>query len=194
MGHTSDLQKELLRLSEGCLESRRTIVEMCCQRLRVMARRMLKSYGHVQLWSDTDDVLQNSLMRLHRALASVQPESVRKFYGLASTQIRRELIDLARSHYGPQGIGTKHDSDGGKAAERRTDDFEPESLAAWTSFHEAVEELPDTEREAFSLTFYEGMTQVDASRVIGCSLATLKRRLVAARVLLQEQLRGGDDD
>jgi len=49
-----------------------------------MARRMLKSYGHVQRWSDTDDVLQNSLLRLHRALATVKPESVRKYYGLST--------------------------------------------------------------------------------------------------------------
>jgi len=155
---------------------------------------MLKSYGHVQRWSDTDDVLQNSLLRLHRALATVQPESVRKFYGLASTQIRRELIDLARSHFGPQGIGTKHDSDAGKTAEQVADDFEPESLEEWTAFHEAVEGLPDAEREAFSLTFYDGLNQTEAARVVGCSLATLKRRLLSARLLLQEQLRGGDHD
>ncbi|MBB02200.1 MAG: RNA polymerase subunit sigma-24 [Planctomyces sp.] len=194
MGHTTDLNNELRRLSEGCLDSRRTIVEMCCQRLRVMARRMLKSYGRVGRWSDTDDVLQNSLLRLHRALATVQPESVRKFYGLASTQIRRELIDLARSHFGPQGIGTKHDSDGGEASEHVADAFEPDSLEKWTAFHQAVEDLPDAEREAFSLTYYEGLTQIDASRVVGCSLATFKRRLVSARLLLQEQLQGADDD
>jgi RNA polymerase sigma-70 factor (ECF subfamily) len=155
---------------------------------------MLKSYGRVGRWSDTDDLLQNSLLRLHRALATVQPESVRKFYGLASTQIRRELIDLARSHFGPQGIGTKHDSDGGEASANVPDVFEPDSLEEWTQFHEAVEELPDAEREAFSLTFYEGLTQIDASRVVGCSLATLKRRLVSARLLLQEQLQGGDHE
>ncbi len=146
MGHTTDLKNELLRLSEGCPDSRRTIVELSCQRLRTMARRMLKSYGHVQRWSDPDDVLQASLLRLHRALATVQPESVRKFYGLAATQIRRELIDLARSHYGPQGIGTKHDSDSGMASESIADPFEPVSLTAWTEFHEAVEALPESEK------------------------------------------------
>ncbi|MEW4453029.1 sigma-70 family RNA polymerase sigma factor [Bremerella sp. JC817] len=193
LGHTTDLQNELRRLSEGCPESRRTIVELCCQRLRTMARRMLKSYGHVQRWSDTDDVLQASLLRLHRALASVQPESVRKFYGLAATQIRRELIDLARSHYGPQGIGAKHDSDGGKASERCEDPFEPESLAAWTEFHEAVEALPEAEKEVVSLLWYDGLNQSEAARVLGISLATLKRRWVSARLLLKEQLAGGLD-
>ena len=147
----------------------------------------------MQRWSDTDDVLQASLLRLHRALASVQPESVRKFYGLAATQIRRELIDLARSQYGPQGIGTKHDSDGGNASERCEDPFEPESLAAWTEFHQAVEALPEAEKEVVSLLWYDGLTQGDAARVLGISLATLKRRWVSARLLLKEQVAGGLD-
>ncbi len=194
MGHTTDLRNQLKRLSEGCPESRRTIIEHCCDRLRTMARRMLKKYPGVGRWSDTDDVLQESLLRLHRALATVQPESVRKFYGLAATQIRRELIDLARKHFGPLGVGTKHDTDAGKAAEGHPDShFEPETIAAWTEFHEAVEELPEAEKEVFSLLWYDGLIQSDAARVLGISLATLKRRWVSARLLLQDRLQGGLD-
>lgn len=193
MGHTTDLQNQLKRLSEGCPESRRTIIEHCCDRLRTMARRMLQKYPGVGRWSDTDDVLQQSLMRLHRALATVRPESVRKFYGLAATNIRRELIDLARSYYGPLGIGTKHDTDGGKAADEQADNhFEPESIAAWTEFHESVDQLPEAEREVFSLLWYDGLTQADAARVLGISLATLKRRWVSARLLLQDTFQEGD--
>jgi RNA polymerase sigma factor (sigma-70 family) len=193
MGHTTDLQNQLKRLSEGCPESRRTIIEHCCDRLRTMAQRMLKKYPGVGRWSDTDDVLQQSLMRLHRALATVKPESVRKFYGLAATQIRRELIDLARSYYGPQGIGTKHDTDGGTAAEHEPESyFEPETIQAWTEFHQAIDQLPEAEKEVFSLLWYDGLTQADAARVLGISLATLKRRWVSARLLLQDMLQGGD--
>lgn len=193
MGHTTDLQNQLRRLSEGCPESRRTIIEHCCERLRTMARRMLKSYGRLARWSDTDDVLQASLLRLHRALATVKPESVRKFYGLAATNIRRELIDLARSYFGPQGIGAKHDTDGGEAAERAADQFEPDTISAWTEFHEAVEQLPEAEREVFSLLWYDGLNQADAARVLGISLATLKRRWVSARLLLKDKFQGGED-
>jgi len=194
MGHTTDLQNQLKRLSEGCPESRRTIIEHCCDRLRTMARRMLRKYPGVGRWSETDDVLQASLLRLHRALATVHPESTRKFYGLASTQIRRELIDLARSYYGPQGLGAKHDSDGGDAAAEHPDPTEePHSISAWTEFHEAVSDLPEDQREVFSLLWYSGLTQADAARVLGISLATLKRRWVSARLILKEKC-GGDLD
>ena len=193
MGNTSDLQHELQHLNEGHLESRCTIVELCCERLRTMARRMLRSYGHVKRWSDTDDVLQASLMRLYRALAAVRPESVRKFYGLAATQLRRELIDLARSHYGPLGIGTKHDSDGGKAAENCVDPFEPRSLIEWTEFHETIETLPEVEKEVISLLWYDGISRQECARLLGISLSTLKRREVSARLILREKFQGGID-
>lgn len=192
MGHTTDLQNELKRLSEGCLDSRRTILEKTCERLRLMASRMLKRFPGVGRWSETDDILQNALLRLHRSLHVVRPESPRKFYGFAAVQIRRELIDLARSYAGPQGLGTKHDSDGGEAAEQQPDERdEPNSLAAWSAFHEVVEELPEAEQEVFGLLYYDGLSQSDAAQVLGISLATLKRRWQSARILLKE-MHGGE--
>lgn len=191
MGSNTDLQNELRRLNEGHLESRCTIVELCCERLRTMARRMLGNYGHVKRWTDTDDILQNSIMRLYRALASIRPESVRKFYGLAAVQIRRELIDLARSHYGPLGIGTNHDSDGGKAAETFADPFEPKSISEWTEFHQAINELPEAEKEVISLIWYDGISKQECARLLGISLSTIRRREVSARLILREKFQEG---
>lgn len=194
MGHTSELQRQLLLLSAGCPESRRTIIEHCCDRLRTMARRMLKTYPNVGRWSDTDDVLQASLLRLHRALTTVKPESARKFYGLAAVQIRRELVDLARSYFGPEGLGAHHDTDHSEMLAEQSDaNTEPDSVAAWTDFHEAVEQLPDPEREVFSLLWYDGLTQVNAAAVLGVSLATLKRRFQGARLLLKDKAHGFED-
>ena len=192
MGHTTDLQNELRRLSEGCLESRNIIVELCCERLRIITRRMLGNYGHVKRWTDTDDVLQASLLRLYQALFSVKPESVRKFYGLASTQIRRELIDLARSYYGEMGLGTNH-CDCEIAVENYADPFEPNSIFEWAKFHQAIEELPPVEKEVISLLWYDGISKQECARILGISNSTLKRRLVSIRLLLQEKFQGGLD-
>ncbi len=193
LGHTTDLQNELKRLSEGCPDSRRTIIEHACERLRVMARRMLQKYPGVGRWSDTDDVLQASLLRLHRALTTVRPESVRKFYGLAAANIRRELIDLARSYFGPQGIGANQDLDDLDADAMHAASSEPDTISAWTEFHQAVDELPEAEREVFSLLWYDGLKQADAAAVLGISLATLKRRWQSARLLLKDKFQGGED-
>ena len=44
------------------------------------------------------------------ALNDVKPALLRDFYRLAAVQVRRELIDLARHYYGPQGHGAHHAS------------------------------------------------------------------------------------
>lgn len=146
----------------------------------------------VRRWAETDDVLQNSLIRLHRSLAEVRPESPRQFYGLATTQMRRELIDLARKHFGAEGVGANHHTDGGINAENQANTAEPETIEAWAKFHEQVESLPDQEREVVNLLWYEEMTQPEAAEILGISLATLKRRWQSARIRLSEALNDED--
>ena len=155
---------------------------------------MLKGYPRVKRWPETDDVLQNAMMRLHRSLVEVKPETPRQFYGLAATQIRRELIDLARNHFGPHGIGANHHTDGGAVVAAKTDNHEPEDLEAWTRFHEQVEQLPDQQQEVVGLLWYEGMSQPEAASVLDISLATVKRRWQAARLTLFENLKDIDFD
>ena len=94
------------------------LIECSCQRLRRLIHRMLhRQFPDLCRWEDTDDVLQQSLLRLHGALKKIQPHSAREFYGLAAKQIRWELIDLCRHYFGPQGLGANYESDyGGGAA------------------------------------------------------------------------------
>jgi RNA polymerase sigma-70 factor (ECF subfamily) len=187
----SELDGLLQRLGQGDPVARNEVIEHACERLRRLTRRMLRNYPGVRRWTETDDVLQGAMMRLHRSLAQVHPESTRLFFGLAATQIRRELIDLARHHYGPEGNGSNHHTDGGEAVERFLDcRGEPKSLIEWTNFHTHVECLPDEDRDVFDLLWYEGLTQPEAAEVLGISLATLKRRWQSARLLIYEALQG----
>lgn len=190
-GLSTELDGWLDDLRRGDAEARNRIIEHACDRLRSLARRMLRGYPGVRRWCETDDVLQGVMIRLHRSLAEVWPESARQFYGLAATQIRRELLDLARHHYGRNGYGANHHTDGGGSAEARPGDREaPEGLEGWTAFHEFIEGLPDEQREVFNLLWYEGLTQPEAAEVLGVSLATLKRRWQSARILLHGAMRG----
>lgn len=190
-GHTARLQHWLDRLRHGDAGARNEVITHACDRLRALTRRMLRGYPGVRRWSETDDVLQNALMRLHRSLAEVQPKSARQFYALAGTQVRRELIDLSRHFLGPEGVGARHDTDGGEAAGRTPDHRgEPDTLEGWAAFHEAVDGLPDEEREVFGLLWYEGLTQPEAASVLAVSLKTVKRRWQSARLLLHRAMRG----
>ena len=152
------------------------------ERLTLLTRRMLGDYQRVRRWAETDDVLQNALVRLVAALRSVKPQTSRDFLGLATLQIRRELIDLARHYYGPEGIGANHDSQGPgdsqhpNPAEKSDLRHEPSSLAQWTELHERIGTLPVEEREVVGLLFSQGLSQAEAAEVLGISLRTLQRR------------------
>jgi RNA polymerase sigma factor (sigma-70 family) len=157
------------------------LLRHCGERLTLLTRRMLGDFQRVRRWVETDDVLQNALVRLLAALKSVQPQTPREFFALASLQIRRELIDLARHFYGPQGIGAHHDSeppadssDGGR--DPVDDRQEPDSLARWSELHELIGKLPDEEREVVGALFYQGLTQPEAAELLNLSLRTVQRR------------------
>jgi len=191
MGHTTQLQQLLNELHEGDTPGLfNEIIQHSSHRLYLLAQWMLNRYDRVRRWVETDDVLQNSLIRLHRALTEVRPRSPGEFYGLAAVQIRRELIDLARRYYGRLGWGANHDSHEGRLPENGdTESLEPETLEAWERFHRAVDLLPEKQRQVVDLLWYEGLTQAQTAAVLGLSLATVKRRWQAARIALGKQLK-----
>src|SRR5437899_3183745 len=108
---TEDLQPILDRLAEGHPQAKQELIERAQDRLRRLARKMLRCDPRVARWEQTDDLLQTALMQLHRSLDAVRPETVRGFIGLAATHMRRELVNLARHHYGPEGDARHHASD-----------------------------------------------------------------------------------
>src|SRR4051812_17978613 len=165
---TEDLQPILDRLAEGDPRAKEELITRSQERLRRLARKMLRCDPRVARWEQTDDLLQSALLRLQRSLETVTPESVRGFIGLAATHMRRELIDLARHHYGPEGHARHHASDdapgraerGGQPLyDREAPGEGPSTLADWTLFHEKVKDLPAQEREVFDFLYYEELPQ-----------------------------------
>jgi RNA polymerase sigma factor (sigma-70 family) len=189
-GHTTALNQRLIEFNSGDLEAREKIIAHTCERLRLLTRQMLRSFPNVSRWSQTDDVLQNAMIRLHKSLAQVKLELPKQFYGLAATHIRRELIDLARHFNGAEGVGANHDTNDGEPIKQIADtSYRPETIECWSEFHTAVEQLPEEQQAVVGLLWYEGMSQPEASQVLGVSLATIKRRWQAARLQLSEQLK-----
>jgi RNA polymerase sigma-70 factor (ECF subfamily) len=202
MGETADqtvqIQSWLDRMQLGDPAARDQLLGFACERFRLLTRKMLKGFGRVKRWEETDDVFHNAMLRLWTALEQVRPPSVKEFCGLAALQIRRELIDLARQYYGPQGAGAHHAShceeDESEITPGRLEQpdttYEPSQLAVWSDFHRQVEELPAEEREVFDLVWYQGLTQPRAAEMLGISEPTLKRRWWSARRRLHQQLKG----
>ena len=183
MSDTSQVTRlrQLLRLGgDGDPNALDELLRHCRGRLEALTRRMLRGYPRVRRWTDTDDVVQNALLRLVRAMAEVKPSSPRAFFGLASLQIRRELIDLARHHAGPQAHAANHATGGGSdnigLADTADLTHEPCDLAQWRETHEQIDGLPEPLREVVELLFYQGLSQADAADMLGVSTRTVQRR------------------
>jgi RNA polymerase sigma-70 factor (ECF subfamily) len=198
--HSTEIQRCIDRLRLGDPTVRDELLAHTVGRLTRMTHIMLREFPAVHRWEDTDDVLQNAVLRLSRALGEVQPPTAADFFRLAGAQIRRELLDLARRYSGPRGLsGSKaaragpvefsaDDSAAGLELSDTTND--PDRLPVWTDFHRAVEALPAEEREVFDLLFYQGLSQPEAAAVLAVSERTIKRRWQAARLRLVDVLGG----
>jgi RNA polymerase sigma-70 factor (ECF subfamily) len=184
--NTVQLQRWLERLRAGDASARDELLRAVGTRLEQLARKMLQRFPNVQRWAETNDVLQNSMLRLLRSLEKVEPSSMRDFYNLAAGLMRSELLSLAR-HFAR---ANRHE--GGPLGEA---DLEPPApaddaaeLERWTRFHEACAGLPVEEREVVGLIFYHGWEQADVAQWFSVSVRTVQRRWQSAMVKLHHVL------
>ena len=77
----SDTQLQLLidKVLAGDEAARSALLDHACDRLLRLTRKMFHARQDLRRWEQTDDVFQNAMLRLHRALAEVKPESVQAF-------------------------------------------------------------------------------------------------------------------
>ena len=189
---TAAIQQYLVDLAQAPGESAaepivRAVLARAVHRLRLLCSALLhKSYprltqGPVNL--EDDELLSALVERLLKSLGRARPQNVRQFFALANQHMRWELNDVARR------------LDTGAYDQELVEGlaFAPESSGARISLNarrmlEAIEKLPDDEREVFSLVRIQGMTQPEVAEVVGVSLRTVQRRLNRSLVLLLEML------
>jgi RNA polymerase sigma-70 factor (ECF subfamily) len=198
---TTQLQVWLQRWNAGDAAARELLLRHTCDRLRHLARHMLRDFQRLRSREETDDVLQTALVRLQQALEDVRPASIKEFFALATVQIRRVLIDLSRHHFGPLGAGRREQPLAAPPGEESRPQYEgedtthePGQLASWREFHEQVEALPPEEREVFDLLWYQDLSQADAAALLEVSVPTVKRRWLSARLRLREALKDSPAD
>jgi RNA polymerase sigma factor (sigma-70 family) len=121
--------------------------------------------------------------RLLKALRESRPESVRQFFALANQHIRWELNDLAR-RLDEQPVAVELREGLLPAPESSGSGLTPDGRRML----EAIEGLPEEEREAFCLVRIQGMTQTEAARLLGVACSTVKRRLERSLRLLTKKL------
>ncbi|MAT68555.1 MAG: RNA polymerase subunit sigma-70 [Planctomycetaceae bacterium] len=196
---TVDKVEQLLAdLRAGRSEARGELIEAACDRLTALTKSIKRSFPQVGRWEQTEDVFQNASLRFYTALADVEINDARHFFRLAALQIRRELLDAARRFNGPMGLNRNHQSQPqNQGDESRLTPVEavettndPQAVAEWAEFHEAIDKLPEREREVTELIWYHGMSQQDAAEALEVDERTVRRRWRSARLALSQLLVG----
>lgn len=171
-------------------------------RLRSLTRRVFQNdFPRLARWEETDDVVQDVLLRLSRSIAEVKPANSQQFFGLAATQLRRSLLDLVRRHFGSEGHerhAAKHHTDGpttrdegGTVAKQPDRLGEPKRVEQWRDFYEALDRLPEKHREMFDLLFIQELTRAQTAKVLNVHERTVRRRWLNAQLALGALLKEG---
>jgi RNA polymerase sigma factor (sigma-70 family) len=165
----------------------RALIDSSVSRLHMLCRTLLvRSYPRLArppLNLQSEEMLGAVVDRLLRALQVARPATVRQFFAMANQHMRWELNDLARrlDAHGPD----RELEDARIAApEASVSELTPNALRML----EAIDALPEEEREVFSLVRVQGMTQIEVAEVLGTSPKTVQRRLNRALLLLADRL------
>ena len=193
---TAAIQSILDRIRSGDESSVQQLFDVTMERLRKLAKKIGGNIPSIKRFEQTDDLLQNAMVRLWKAFERHHPATPLDYYRLASAIIRRELIDMSRKHFGPRGMGANiaqsaiMNPDGHQSpVDAHGDETnEPASLGRWTEFHEYVEKLNEETKTLFDLLWYQGLSLGDAALITGSSERTLRRKWKSARLELYEKL------
>ncbi|HEY0714332.1 MAG TPA: sigma-70 family RNA polymerase sigma factor [Polyangia bacterium] len=135
---------------------------------------------------DVQDALQDVFMRVFEKGRSLRDPNMLRSYVVAVT------VHYVRSQFRYRRVrrlfrdqNQKMAEDSGWASES------PAERLALRALYRALDRLPASERLAFTLRFFEGMEIAEAAVMADLSVATFKRRLVAAKARLW-QLTGED--
>jgi RNA polymerase sigma-70 factor (ECF subfamily) len=119
-----------------------------------------------------DEMLSAVVERLMKAMRQTRPTNVRQFFALAGQHMRWELNDMARRldeqpavlELNEELVGVPVSSLSGLTLNARR-------------IFEAIDRLPEEEREVFDLVRIQGLSQAEAARVLDVSPMTVMRRL-----------------
>lgn len=131
-----------------------------------------------------EELLSGVVERLLKAMRDIRPETVRQFFALANRHMRWELNDFARRLDAHAQETQLHESDYAAA------DPSSDSLISLDARRilEAIESLPEEEREVFTLMRIQGMTRAETAQIAGIAEKTVQRRLKRGLIMLHQVL------
>ncbi len=137
---------------------------------------------------DADDIVQETFTSALTSLDALrEPEALRSWLlGIAVHRVKRR--DRKQSFL--RMLGLDQGLDDASLTVLASTDATPEMCAELALVEEALARVPHDERVAWMLRYVEGEKMEDVASILGCSLATAKRRVSAADSRVQQHIGG----
>jgi len=178
----STLAAALDAFSRGDPKAEELLLGHCHAWLQVLAeKKILPRYPEVARWDRPSDLVQDATLRLCFALREKPPESERHLLNLAALKLRQVVVDRLRHYRAGRNplahAGTNVVADEGHLQVEEAEDAAtgPMTYNRWTTFFQAVDALPELQREIFHMTWFLGADQATIARACDCSVETIKR-------------------
>lgn len=179
MDSAVDIQKRAGKLEAAVKAERKHLLDFIRRRVRSEA--------------DAEDILQDVFYQLAETESIAEP--IEQLTSWLFTVARNKIIDWYRKKK-PEPLPVENPDDDAKASvsDLLLDPFQnPDDVYArsilWDAFSDALEELPDNQREVFVMHEFEGMSFKEIAELTGESVNTLLSRKRYAVLFLREQLR-----
>ncbi len=195
IGHTTArIQSNLGRIAdgEGRTFARDELLDSAIRRIRQMVRKEIARSPGVTRWEEEDDLVQEVLIRVDRAVQDAQPEHVGQFFLIVGQHVRWAAVDMIRKHFGSHGLGRNYRTNVEPAAIAGQPVVNPDVQIDSVKLHEAVDRLDDELKDTWILHVYSGLRQEAIAELLKVSTKTVQRRIARAKLRLAEMLEPGE--
>jgi RNA polymerase sigma-70 factor (ECF subfamily) len=165
--HHKDTDKKicaLLRNQATAEKGFRLLVQLYQERLYWQINKIVKDHD------DTDEVLQNTFLKVYRGFKNFRAEA--QLYTWIYRIATNESFSFLKKKYKSQTLALD-DTENGIANQLESSSYF-DGNAAEILLQKALETLPEKQREVFLLRYYDEMTYKEISNLLGTSVGGLK--------------------
>jgi len=184
------LQDVPVALIEACREGDRVAVERLLRQISPDIYRIV--YSMLRDHDDTDEVVQETLIRLFRYIAKLKEPEKFASWTMRITVSQVQTWRMKRGRLRMYEISDGMDSEDSVIAMTGTNAHNPRDLASRRQIHEQVESamatLPDRQQTAVVLFEIEGCSIKEIAQTMACSEGAVKFNIHEARKKLQRRL------